>query len=91
MPHTIYFSKMGKKIIISETALKKVIAKEILEESDLTKSDVASIVKDTIKNDSQLKKEMEKQVKALVASSVNTLFRTLWMRRSFYEDEIKKG
>ena len=35
-------------------------------------------------------KEIEKQVKDLVAKSVNTLFKTLWQRRNFYEDEIKR-
>ena len=34
--------------------------------------------------------EVEVKVKELVANSVNTLFKTLWQRRNFYEDEIKK-
>ena len=61
-----------------------------MKESELSKTDVTNIVKDTIKNDSQIKKDIEKKVKELVANSVNTLFRTLWQRRNFYEDEIKK-
>ena len=44
----------------------------------------------TIKSDRDVKKDIEKQVKELVAQTVNTLFRTLWQRRNFYEDEIKK-
>ena len=77
---------MAKTVIISESAFKKLVTEQIIEEGDLTKADVSKIVKDTIKND----KEIEKKVKSLVAASVNTLFKTLWQRRNFYEDEIKK-
>jgi hypothetical protein len=81
---------MGKKVIINESTLKKIISSQLMNESELSKTDVTNIVKDTIKNDSQIKKDIEKKVKELVANSVNTLFRTLWQRRNFYEDEIKK-
>lgn len=81
---------MSKKVIINESTLKLILAKEVLSEANLTKNDVASIVKDNIKNDKEIKKEIEKQVKDLVAKSVNTLFKTLWQRRNFYEDEIKR-
>lgn len=70
--------------------LKRIIAEGIISESELSKTDVANIVKDTIKNDAQVKKDIEKKVKELVAGTVNTLFKTLWQRRNFYEDEIKK-
>lgn len=70
--------------------LKRIIAEGIISESELSKADVANIVKDTIKNDAQVKKDLEKKVKELVAGTVNTLFKTLWQRRNFYEDEIKK-
>lgn len=82
---------MAKKVIISENMAKELIARQIIEEGDLTKADVASAVKDAIKNDRDVKKEFDKQVRALVANSVNLLFRTLWQRRNFYEDEIKRG
>lgn len=81
---------MGKKIIISENTFKQLMASKMLEESNLTKSEVVSIVKDTLKNDTQTKKDIEKKVKELVAGAVNMLFKTLWQRRNFYEDEIKK-
>ena len=81
---------MSKKVIINESTLKKIIASQLLNESELSKTDVTNIVRDTIKNDSQVKKDIEKKVKELVANTVNTLFRTLWQRRNFYEDEIKK-
>ena len=81
---------MGKKVIISEEMLKRITAEQILNESELSKTDVTNIVRDTIKNDSQIKKDIERKVKDLVAGTVNTLFKTLWQRRNFYEDEIKK-
>lgn len=81
---------MGKKVIINENIFKQLMASKMLEESNLTKSEIVSIVKDTLKNDTQTKKDIEKKVKELVAGAVNMLFKTLWQRRNFYEDEIKK-
>jgi polyhydroxyalkanoate synthesis regulator phasin len=81
---------MSKKVIISENTLKKIVANQMLNEGDLTKTEIVNIVRDTVKNDTQTKKDIEKKVKELVANSVNTLFKTLWQRRNFYEDEIKK-
>lgn len=81
---------MGKKVIINESTLKKIVERQLLKEAELSKTDVTNIVKDTIKNDLQVKKDIEKKVKELVANTVNVLFRTLWQRRNFYEDEIKK-
>lgn len=81
---------MPKKIIISESMLKRIVAEQIIEENDLTKSEVLKMVKDAVKNDKDVNRDIEKKVKSLVAASVNLLFRTLWQRRNFYEDEIKK-
>jgi len=81
---------MKKTIIINESTFKRLLTEQIIEEGDLTKSDVEDIVKKTVKNDRELNKDIEKKVKALVAASVNTLLKTLWQRRNFYEDEIKK-
>lgn len=78
---------MSKTIIINESTLRKTIEAQLLEESGLNKSDVEKIVKDTLKN-RQVEKDLEKRVKKLVAASVNTLFKTLWQRRNFYENEI---
>ena len=79
-----------KKIILNESMFERLVTEQIIEEGDLTKADVKKIVKDAFKSDRELNKEIEKKVKSLVASSVNLLFRTLWQRRNFYEDEIKK-
>ena len=80
---------MAKKVIINESTLKKAIASQLLEEAGLSKTDVENIVKNTIKSDRQLNKDIEKKVKDIVANCVNTLFKTLWQRRNFYENEIK--
>lgn len=82
---------MSKKVIINEEIMQMLVANQILEENGINKSDIVNAVKDALKNDSSIKNDMEKKVRALVASSVNTLFRTLWQRRNFYEDEIKRG
>ena len=71
--------------------MKKIAAYQILEEVGMSKSDVEDIVRNVIKNDKQMNKDIEKKVKNIVADCVNMLFKTLWQRRNFYEDEIKKG
>lgn len=82
---------MAKKIIINESTLKKAIASQLLEEAGLSKEDVENIVKGTFKNDRQFNKDIEKKVKDIVANCVNSLFKTLWQRRNFYENEIKNN
>ena len=71
--------------------MKRIAFQQMLEESGLSKSEVENIVKDTFKSDRQLNKELDKKVKELVANCVNTLFKTLWQRRNFYEDDIKNS
>ena len=82
---------MAKRVIVNESTLKKAIASQLLEEAGLSKTDVENIVKSTIKSDRQLNKDIEKKVKDIVANCVNTLFKTLWQRRNFYENEIKNN
>ena len=82
---------MAKKVIINESTLKKAIASQLLEEAGLSKSDVENIVKSIFKSDRQFNKDIEKKVKDIVANCVNTLFKTLWQRRNFYENEIKNN
>lgn len=87
----------GKKVIISESMADRLVVEGIIAESnmdDLLRSNalekkIKSTVKDAIKDDKQTEKELEKKVRAIVAKSVNTLFRTLWMRKNFFEDSIK--
>lgn len=82
---------MSKKIIITEEMMQALVTNQILEENGINKSDIINAVKDALKNDSGIKNDMEKKVRSIVASTVNTLFRILWQRRNFYEDEIKRG
>lgn len=71
--------------------MKTIVENQILEANGISKEDIVSAVKDALKNDYRIKGDLEKKVRELVATSVNTLFRTLWQRRNFYEDEIKRG
>lgn len=82
---------MSKKVIISESMFRNLMVEQMLFEEGLTKKDVVDAVKDALKNDRSIKSDMDKRVRELVAATVNTLFRTLWQRRNFYEDEIKRG
>lgn len=82
---------MSKKVIITEEMMKTIVENQILEANGINKEDIVSAVKDALKNDYRIKGDLEKKVRELVATSVNTLFRTLWQRRNFYEDEIKRG
>jgi hypothetical protein len=82
---------MSKKVIISEEMMRTIVENQILEANGINREDIVSAVKDALKNDHRIKGDLEKRVRELVATSVNTLFRTLWQRRNFYEDEIKRG
>ena len=82
---------MAKKVIISESAMKQIMENQLLEEAGLTKSDVEDIVKRTFKSDRQFNKDIDKKIKNVVADCVNMLFKTLWQRRNFYENEIKNS
>ena len=81
---------MSKKVIITEEMMKTIVENQILEANGINKEDIVSAVKDALK-DNRVKGDLDKRVRELVAASVNTLFRTLWQRRNFYEDEIKRG
>lgn len=82
---------MAKKVIINESAMRQIVANQLLEEAGLTKNDVEDIVKRTFKSDRQFNKDIDKKIKAVVADCVNMLFKTLWQRRNFYENEIKNS
>ena len=86
---------MSKKIIIREDTFKRLLAEEYVNKTDVVsivknspemKRFIEDFSKETLKND----KVIEKKVKEIVANAVNTLFKTLWQRSNFYEDEIKR-
>lgn len=82
---------MSKKVIISESMFNRMMTESVLQDAGITKTDIANAIKDALKNDRSVKSDIDKRVKELVASTINTLFKTLWQRRNFYEDEIKRG
>lgn len=63
---------------------------QLLTESDWSKNDIENIVKDTIKKNRDVDKDLEKKIKKVVATSINNLFKLLWQRRNFYENELKR-
>lgn len=86
---------MGKKVILREETFKRLMFEEYINKTDIVSTiknspEIKKFIEDeskkTIKND----KEIEKKVKDIVAKAVNTLFKTLWQRSNFYEDEIKR-
>ena len=82
---------MSRNIIITEQQAAALMPVLLSESEGMSKSDAAAMVRDILKNDRQVKGDMEKKVREIVAGAVNVLFRTLWQRRNFYEDEIKRG
>lgn len=71
---------MGKKVVLTESQMKRLLSEEFVEKADLSK-----IVSDTIKKD----KDFEKKVKGIAADVVKNLFRTLWQRNNFWDSEIR--
>ena len=73
------------------------MAKQIVLEEILSKSDISSLlnsnefkdaVKKTLKNDRDLEKECEKKVRNMIADAVNSLFKGLWERNNFWKSII---
>lgn len=82
---------MSRNIIITEQQAVALMPVLLSESEGMSKSDAAAMVRDILRNDRQVKGDMEKKVREIVAGAVNVLFKTLWQRRNFYEDEIKRG
>lgn len=83
---------MAKKVIISESTAKRLLAEGIIAEAnvddilssrELTKK-VKDITVDTVKKD----KEIEKEIKKIVVTSVEKLFKTLWQRSQTWTNNI---
>ena len=78
---------MAKKIIITESQAKQLVAEEV------SRADIAALVdnkdfKDAVlkamKNNRDADKDLEKKVRKIVADSVKVLFRGLWERNNFW-------
>ena len=74
----------------NETYVKKLIFESQMD--DLVKNDdfIEKLAQKLVDNRAS-KKEIEKYVRDIVAQCANSLFKSLWMKRDFYEREIKTG
>ena len=87
---------MAKKLILSESQFNQLVINKILTESnidDVIKSrELERKIKDetisAVKNDKELERELEKKIKKIVAKSVSELFKVLWQKRTFYENDF---
>ena len=87
---------MAKKLILSESQFNQLVINKILTESnidDVIKSrELERKIKDetisAVKNDKELERELEKKIKKIVAKSVSELFKVLWQKRAFYENDF---
>lgn len=78
----------GKKVIISESMMQKLVIEEIMSKSDIASladnRDFKDAVGKALKNNREADKELEKKVRKIVADSVKVLFRGLWERNNFW-------
>jgi hypothetical protein len=79
---------MAKKVILNESMFNRLMCEQVISESEVTKDDVLKAIRDAVKNDREVDKDIEKKIKKLVVVAVNTLFKTVWQRRNFYEDSL---
>jgi len=78
----------GKKVIISEEMMRKLVVEEIMSKADIAalgdNRDFKDAVNKALKNNREADKELEKKVRQIVADSVKVLFRGLWERNNFW-------
>lgn len=78
----------GKKVIISESMMQKLVIEEIMSKSDIASladnRDFKDAVNKALKNNKEADRELEKKVRKIVADSVKVLFRGLWERNNFW-------
>lgn len=74
----------NKKIILSENQIRRLIAEGIM--TEVTSDDMDKKIAKALKNN----KDLNKMVKKIISKSINTLFKTLWQRSGFFENEIEK-
>ena len=73
----------GKKVIISEEMMQKLVVEEIMSKADIAALGDNRDFKDAV-NKALKDKELEKKVRKIVADSVKVLFRGLWERNNFW-------
>ena len=78
----------GKKVIISESMMQRLVVEEIMSKADIAaladNRDFKDAVNKALKNNRDADKELEKKVRKIVADSVKVLFRGLWERNNFW-------
>lgn len=78
----------GKKVIINESMMKRLMVEEIMSKSDIAalgdNRDFKDAVNKALKNNHEADKELEKKVRKIVADAVKVLFRGLWERNNFW-------
>ena len=78
----------GKKVIISEEMMQKLVVEEIMSKADIAalgdNRDFKDAVNKALKNNREADKELEKKVRQIVADSVKVLLRGLWERNNFW-------
>jgi hypothetical protein len=78
----------GKKVIISESMMQRLVIEEIMSKSDIASladnRDFKDAVNKALKNNKEADRELEKKVRKIVADSVKVLFRGLWERNNFW-------
>ena len=78
----------GKKVIISESMMRRLVVEEIMSKTDIASLVNTSEFKDgvykAVRSNKDAERELEKKVRKIVADSVKTLFRGLWERNNFW-------
>ena len=78
----------GKKVIISESMMRRLVVEEIMSKTDIASLVNTSEFKDgvykAVRNNKDAERELEKKVRKIVADSVKVLFRGLWERNNFW-------
>ena len=78
----------GKKVIISENQMQKLVVEEIMSKVDIAalgdNKDFKDAVNKALKNNHDADTALEKKVRKIVADSVKVLFRGLWERNNFW-------
>ena len=68
--------------IINESTISDVINSREFEKK------VKSITKDSLKNDSDYKKNIEKEIKKMISDALSNTFKTLWLRKDFWTNQM---
>lgn len=74
----------NRKIILSEGQIRRLISEGIM--TEIASDDMDRKIAKALKNN----KDLDKMVKKIISKSVNTLFRTLWQRSGFFQNEIER-